>query len=241
MRYAIIIENVSYSIDGKYLLKDINEAIPYGISYGFLGAVGSGKSTLLKICVGLLKPDKGRVVTLGVDVTSAKKREMIKLYKKIGYVFQQGGLISNISVLENLSMLITYHHGLRTKKAREKALEYLRNYGVVHLADLRPPQLSMGQKKIIAFIKATIFDPELIILDEPLSGLDPLYASKLEDRIKMLKNAGKTIVMVSHRMEFLKGFVDQISVLWEGKIIGRGSYKELIESKDPQIREFLGG
>ena len=208
-----------------------------------VGGSGSGKSTLMREMVMLMPPTSGYVEVLGRDVGGLSEIKILPLRRRIGVMFQHGALFGGQTVLENIGVPLREHTDLSRHIIDEIAQVKLALSGLEQrVGGLSPDQLSGGMRKRAALARALALDPELLFLDEPSSGLDPISADALDDLILKLKELlGLTLVMITHDMDSLWRVADRVVLLGEGRILGIGTMSSLSQSEDPQIRSFFSG
>jgi phospholipid/cholesterol/gamma-HCH transport system ATP-binding protein len=207
-----------------------------------LGGSGSGKSTLLKQIVGLDRPDSGRIVFDGKDVTRLSKKELYELRKKMGMLFQGSALFNSLNIYENIAFPLREHTNLAEgviKTIIKIKLEMVGLRGVEHML---PSQLSGGMTKRVGLARAIVLDPKVVFYDEPTSGLDPISAGVIDKLILDLnRKLGVTSIVVSHDIESAFRIADKIIILFYGNIIAEGSPEEIKGSDDPKVRQFISG
>lgn len=229
---------------GSKLVHDgISVDVYRGEVLAIVGGSGSGKSTLMREMVMLLQPTRGTVSVLGRDVTRASEVSVLPLRRRLGVMFQHGALFGGLDVLANVGVPLREHTALRDEIIDEIAQLKLALAGLEpQVGTLSPSQLSGGMRKRAALARALALDPELLFLDEPSSGLDPISADALDDLILKLKQLlGLTIVMVTHDMDSLWRVADRVVLLGQGNILGSGSMQELARSTDPRISAYFDG
>ncbi len=230
------------SFGQKEVLKGVNLFIEKGESMVIIGGSGSGKSVLLKHIIGLLRPDKGSVFIEGLDITKLNEKNLYKVRKKFGMLFQGAALFDSLKVWENVSFFLMRHRGIREKKAKEIATEKLRLVGLVGVEDLMPSELSGGMRKRVGLARAIAHDPEILLYDEPTTGLDPIMADAINDLIIDLKTKlHVTSVAITHDMHSAYKIGDRIAMLYDGKIIEVGTPEEIKNSSNPIVRQFITG
>ncbi|MDH3589600.1 MAG: ATP-binding cassette domain-containing protein, partial [Gammaproteobacteria bacterium] len=208
-----------------------------------VGGSGSGKSTLMREMVMLMRPTAGTVSVLGREVTEASEIALLPLRRRLGVMFQHGALFGGQTVLENIGVPLREHTRLSSTLIDEIAQVKLTMTGLEPgVATMAPSQLSGGMRKRAALARALALDPELLFLDEPSSGLDPISADGLDSLIVQLKELlGLTIVMVTHDMDSLWRVADRVLLLGDKRILGSGTMSELSQSSKPEIQEFFSG
>jgi phospholipid/cholesterol/gamma-HCH transport system ATP-binding protein len=230
------------SFGQKEVLRGVNLFIEKGQSMVIIGGSGSGKSVLLKHIIGLLRPDKGSVFIEGLDITKLNEKNLYKVRKKFGMLFQGAALFDSLKVWENVSFFLMRHRGISEKKAKEIAIEKLRLVGLVGVEDLMPSELSGGMRKRVGLARAIAHDPEILLYDEPTTGLDPIMADAINDLIiDLKKKLNVTSVAITHDMHSAYKIGDRIAMLYEGKIIEVGTPEEIKNSSNPIVRQFITG
>ena len=241
--FAVEVEGVVTHLGGARIHDGIEFAVRPGEVFAIAGPSGCGKSTLLKEMVMLLRPDAGRIRVLGQDLARLTEAEAQLLRRRLGVMFQGGALFSGLTVLENVELPLRERTTLSAAEIRELARIK------IALADLPadsahkyPRELSGGLRKRAALARAIALDPEILFLDEPSAGLDPLAASALDELILGLKESLKlTIIVVTHDLDLLWRVTDRVAILGEGRVVGIGSMAQLSRSGHPQVREYFHG
>jgi len=210
----IKVQNLSKSLDGKQVLNDLCLDVRAGETLVIIGQSGCGKSVLLKHIIGLMKPDKGRVIIDDNDVSNMSARALNKLRLRIGVLFQGAALFDSISVAENVGFSLLEHKGLKLKDIEPIVQEKLKLVGLSHAGDRMPADLSGGMKKRVGLARAIATDPDIILYDEPTTGLDPIMADIINDLIIDLKGKLKvTSIAVTHDMTSAYKIADRIAML----------------------------
>jgi len=208
-----------------------------------VGGSGSGKSTLLREVILLQRPVSGSIRVFGREVVGLSDEEVLPLRRRWGVMFERGALFSSLTVTENVGMVLQEHTDLSERLINEIAAVKIALTGLPADAGPKyPSELSGGMRKRAALARALALDPELLFLDEPTAGLDPLSASGIDELIRELRNAlGLTVMMVTHDLDLLWRAADRVAVLGRGHIVGMGTMTELSQSDDPLIREYFYG
>lgn len=240
---VVAVRDLSMRFGRKVVLRDLDLDVERGETLAIVGASGSGKSTLLRQMVMLQRPTAGTVKLLGEDVTSIRRSIRMRLRRRIGVLFQNGALFSDMTVLENVGLPLREHTRLSTELIDEISCVKLSLAGLVaEDVLLYPSQLSGGMRKRAALARAIALDPEVLFLDEPTSGLDPLSADAFDELIIELKSAlGPTIVIVTHDMDSLWRVADRVVLLGQARILATGTMTELARSKDKEVMRFFQG
>lgn len=232
------VKNLKKSFGKNTVLKDISFDVNTGDITAIVGPSGSGKSTLLR-CLNMIEtPSSGKIVFEGTNLVD-KKTNLSLVRKKIGMVFQQFNLFNHLSVLDNLMLAPVKLKVMGEGSAKRKAIMLLEKIGLKDKALSYPSSLSGGQKQRVAIIRTLMMDPDIILFDEPTSALDPEMVGEVLDLIKDVAASGKTMIIVSHEMNFVKNVSTRVLFLDEGKLEFNGSTKEFFKSKNDRINSFL--
>ena len=231
------------SFGPKQVLRGVHLEIDRGETMVVIGQSGSGKSVLLKHIIGMLKPDSGRVFVDGVDITALRLRELQPILRKFGMLFQGAALFDSLTVAENVGVPLREHTRLGPRLVAEIAALKIALAGLPADAGAkRPAELSGGMRKRAALARALALDPELVFLDEPTAGLDPLSASGFDELVRHLRELlGLTVVVVSHDLDLLWRVADRVAFMVEGRVAGVGTMAELSHSAHPLVREYFYG
>ncbi|HEX3355579.1 MAG TPA: ABC transporter ATP-binding protein [Tepidisphaeraceae bacterium] len=224
------------------VLNDISLSIEPGKCIVIIGASGTGKSVLLKHIVGLLKPDAGEVWFKGQRIDTLPERKLMEVRQHFGFLFQMGALFDSLNVIDNVSFPLTEH----TKKSKEEILQIAQQklalVGLPDVSKKMPAELSGGQKKRVALARAIALDPEVILYDEPTTGLDPIRADVINELIlKLQKELKVTSIVVTHDMQSAFKVADRIVMLHEGRIVFDGTAAEVQATQDPIVKRFVLG
>ena len=220
------------------VLNDISFNVSKGDIISIVGPSGSGKSTLLR-CLNLIeKPSSGDIIFEGTSLVG-KKADLSLLRQKMGMVFQQFNLFPHLTVIDNITLAPVKLKLMNEVTARKKALELLNTINLKDKAEHYPNELSGGQKQRVAIIRTLIMEPDIILFDEPTSALDPEMIGEVLDLIKKVADTGKTMVIVSHEMNFVKKVSNRVLFIDCGKVIFDGKTKDFFSSENIRIKEFL--
>lgn len=237
---VIDIWHLKKSFKGNDVLRDINLQVRKGETVITLGKSGSGKSVLLKCIVRLLFPDAGKVSVLSEDVLQLNNKELQRLRSRIGFIFQSGALYDSMTVRENLEFPLVRHFKLSKAEIGKKIHEALENVGLVEAIDKMPSELSGGMRKRIGLARTLILNPEIMLWDEPTTGLDPETSKEISELIlKMKEKFGVTSIVVTHDIPCAKMVADRMVVLKDGVYIEEGSYEQLERSGDKFVKGFF--
>ena len=236
----ISIRDLVVEYDGRRVLDGLNLDIEPGETMVLLGGSGSGKSTLLRQIIGLEQPKSGSVIVKGVDITRCSPAELKKVRHFIGLAFHSAALFNSLSVKDNVALPLREHTRLAPSIIDLMVWMKLAVVGLADFGKLLPQELSGGMKKRGAVARALALDPEVLVLDEPSAGLDPIVAAELDELILLLKEAFQmTVIVVTHELPSAFRIADRIAMLHQGKFVSVGTKDEIRASQDPHIRHFL--
>ena len=228
------------SFNGQQVLRGVNLRITEGEMLALIGKSGGGKSVLLKNMMGLMRPDKGRVLIDGVDVHNSSSSQRKSLKEKFGVLFQGGALFDSMTVFDNVAFPLREKWKLPEEEIRERVMRELSMVGLEGSENKYPAEISGGMRKRVALARAIIHNPEIVFFDEPTTGLDPLTAKSIHQLIHSThERLNFTGVIVTHETWGLFSIVDRVALLHDGRIAAIGPPRELLESRDPVVREFL--
>ena len=236
----IAFDRVSIAFDDLVVLEDVSFSILPGETLCILGRSGVGKSVALKIVMGFLKPDSGRVLVAGEDISRFSERELQAVRRKVTMVFQNGALFDSLSVGENVAFPLRERGDLAEDQIQQIVRGMLEMVGVAGMEELLPSDLSTGMKRSVAIARALASQPEAILYDEPTTMVDPLMGHLLGELIERLKTQlHLTSIVVTHDMRFARKLADRIVFLHQGKARFFGTVEEMDRSDDPVLKEFL--
>lgn len=223
----------------RAVLRGVSCAFPPGTISVVLGGSGSGKSTILKLVGGLLRAQAGQVVVGGRDITSLSESQLYGVRRRLGMMFQNGALLDSLSVLENLSFPLREHSRLTRDQIKTRVHERLAAVGLEDVDDLMPRELSGGMVKRVALARALMQDPEILLVDEPFSGLDPLSTKLIEALlVRINRTRGMTMIVVSHHIPSTMRMAGHVVLLLPGSVV-QGDPAALRSSEDARVRRFL--
>lgn len=226
----------------KKVLQGLELQVDRGESRVIIGGSGSGKSVILKHIIGILKPDKGDVFIEGVNISILEDNELYEIRKKFGMLFQMAALFDSMNVWENVGFGLTRQKNKKPKDVKEIAIEKLKMVGLVGVENLSPAELSGGMKKRVGLARAIAHEPEILLYDEPTTGLDPITADAINNLIvEMRERLSVTSIAITHDMNSAYKIADRISMLYEGKIIQTGSSDEIKKTENPVVKQFITG
>ena len=224
------------------VLDGVNLKIEKGQTLVLIGGSGKGKSVLLKHIIGLLKPDQGKILIENKDISSLHGKKLKELKERFGVVFQSGALFDSLTVFENVAFPLQEKTKLKHSQIRDKVLQALASVGLENDADKYPAQISGGMRKRTALARCLITDPEILLMDEPTTGLDPMTAKNIHRLTRKLqKSRNLTALIISHEIPEIFEIVDKVAMLYNGKIIAVGTVQEIEASENPFLRQFLSG
>jgi phospholipid/cholesterol/gamma-HCH transport system ATP-binding protein len=233
-------QNVWKSFDENVVLKDVSFFIDQGETAVIMGRSGVGKSVSLKLLLGFLKPDEGRIIVAGRDVTEWTEAQFSEIRQRVTMVFQSGALFDSLSVAENVAFPLIGRGHEDWKAIDRRIEELLAMLEVSEFRDRLPADLSTGTKRAVAIARALALNPEAILYDEPTTMVDPLMAAHISDLILKLKETlHKTSIVVTHDTHLAKKLADRIIFLQDGRVTFFGTWPELERSTDPFLRNFL--
>lgn len=206
-----------------------------------LGKSGCGKSVLIKCIIGLLDPEAGRIEVFGTNIPDLNHQELDRIRARVGFLFQSNALYDSMTVRENLEFPLRRHWiSVSQEEVNAMVLEALGNVGLAHTVDMMPSELSGGMRKRIALARTLILKPEIILYDEPTTGLDPITSNEISELMVQIQEKYKTSsLVISHDMKCVHKTADRIIVLMEGRAYATGTYEELEHSADPLIQQFF--
>lgn len=230
------------SFEGKQVLKGVNLEIGAGETMVVIGQSGSGKSVLLKHIIGIMKPDRGQVFIDGQEITTLPDEEKMKLSRKFGMLFQGAALFDSMTVAENVAFGLRRHTCLSEDEIQQVVRTSLEQVGLRGVEHLLPYELSGGMKKRVGLARAIAYSPEIILYDEPTTGLDPIRADAINCLILELKEKLKaTSVIITHDMNTTYKVADRVAMLYEGQIIETGTPEEIRHSANDVVQQFING
>ena len=236
----ISIRNVTKNFGGKNVLNGLSLEIPRGETLVIMGQSGCGKSVLLKIITGLMAADSGEIWFDGTEISSLNGKKINNLRRKIGMLFQSAALFDSMTVAENVAFMLDQHTTLDKREMRKVVDEKLSLVDLAGVQDLRPAELSGGMRKRVGLARALAFDPEVILYDEPTTGLDPVTCTEINQLIKDLhERLQVTSVVVTHDMHSAFSVATRMAMIHEGKQVAYGRPDEIINIDDPILQQFI--
>jgi phospholipid/cholesterol/gamma-HCH transport system ATP-binding protein len=224
------------------VLRGVDLAIEKGETLVVIGQSGSGKSVLIKHLIGLIKPDRGEIYVDGVETTCLKEADLVRIRRKFAILFQGAALFDSLSVMQNVKFGLEKYTDFSQEKIEEMARESLHRVGLRGIENLMPYELSGGMKKRVGLARAIAYRPEIILYDEPSTGIDPIRADAINDLIiQMKKELQVTSVVITHDMVSTYKVADRVAMLYLGKIIETGTPEDIKNSENPVVQQFITG
>lgn len=238
----IQINHLVYQRGTKMILNDVSMNIRRGSIVAIMGPSGVGKTTILRLISGQLQPNSGSISVNGQNISDLSHRELYKSRENIGVLLQNGALFTDLTVFENIAAPLREHTRLSEKEISERVIAKLKSVGLGDTGDLMPQSLSGGMARRVALARAVIMNPKVVLFDEPMTGLDPIAMSTVNQLIRTTNDAlGLTSVIVTHNVEQMRKLVDHCFILADAKLIAEGSPEELLNSDDPAVNQFMNG
>ena len=237
----IKVEELRKSFDGHVVLDGISFEIAKGEVVALIGGSGGGKSVLLKHLAGLMHPDSGKVTIDGIEISRVRGADLRKLRDRLGFLFQGGALFDSMTVYENVAFPLREKTRMKEKEIRTKVMRELELVGLKGAEDKYPSQISGGMVKRAALARSLVLDPEIMLFDEPTTGLDPVIGQSILELIDSChKRISFTGIIVTHEIPRIFPFVDRVLMIYEGKLRVNSAPDEMMRSEDPVVKAFLG-
>jgi len=238
----IRVVNLHKSFGENQVLRGVDLEVQQGESMVVIGGSGSGKTVLIKCIIGLTQPDEGEIYVDGLEITSLKEKRMNEVRKKFGMLFQWGALFDSMTVWENVGFGLRHQRHLKEEEIRKIASEKLALVGLKNVEDLMPSELSGGMKKRVSLARAIAIEPEILLYDEPTTGIDPIMADAINNlMIEMKQKLNVTSIAITHDMKSAYKIADRIAMLFNGKIVEVGSPEEIKNSSSLIVQQFIQG
>jgi phospholipid/cholesterol/gamma-HCH transport system ATP-binding protein len=239
---VISIQGVSKQFGSHQVLEDITFDVPRGETSAILGPSGTGKSVLLKVIIGLLRPETGQVYIDGEPIVGVREKEVLRIRRKIGVLFQDGALFGSMNLFDNIAFPLIEHTSKTDKEVRDIVLHKSELVGLVNHLHKLPGEVSGGMRKRAGLARALVLEPKILFFDEPDSGLDPVRVAYLDGLINSVHDeTGATFFIISHNIESVKRTAHHLGLLFRTKLVGFGSKEEMMTSRVPVIEQFLAG
>jgi phospholipid/cholesterol/gamma-HCH transport system ATP-binding protein len=237
---VIEVKDIWKSFGDNQVLKGVDLAVQNGETMVVLGPSGCGKSVLLKHIIGLLRPDRGSIIVEGRDITKMTHHELNRMRMSFGMVFQGAALFDSMTIGENVGLPLKEHRGITGDRLKDIVEAKLRMVGLAGISHMRPSEVSGGMKKRVALARAVALDPDIILYDEPTTGLDPIMAEQINELIRALqKKVNATSIVVTHDLHSASFTGDKVALMHEGRIEFTGTIDELRRSDNEAVRNFI--
>jgi phospholipid/cholesterol/gamma-HCH transport system ATP-binding protein len=236
------IRKLGYAVGGRPIFEGLDMQVPRGRVTAVMGPSGTGKTTLLRLITGQVFADSGAISVAGEDMRTIKRTGLYVLRRRMGMLFQNGALLTDLSVFENVAFPLREHTDLPERLIRQLVLIKLQAVGLRGAAEMMPSELSGGMSRRVALARAIVMDPEILIYDEPFVGLDPISMGVILRLIRRLNDTlGLTSIVVSHDVREISTVADNVYLLSGGKVVARGTPQELKSNPSEVVRQFVGG
>jgi phospholipid/cholesterol/gamma-HCH transport system ATP-binding protein len=239
---VVEVKNLIRKFGERSVIDDLNFQIDRGETLVIMGGSGCGKSTLLRHIVGVMKPNSGSVQIFGEEITTMNDREIAKVRRRFGMLFQSGALLASLTVGENVALPLLQHTDLTPAEIDEVVTRKLQMVGLTGFENLKPAEISGGMKKRVGLARALALEPELLFSDEPTSGLDPIMTAVVDRlTLELTRGSGMTAVVVTHDMTSAFRIATRMIMLNHGKIIAQGTPNEIRANPNPDVQQFING
>jgi phospholipid/cholesterol/gamma-HCH transport system ATP-binding protein len=241
-RPMIVLEGLHKSFGGKVVLSGLSLEVEKGESLVIVGGSGTGKSVTLKHIIGLIKPDEGKVLIDGTDICCLSPVELNQIRRRFGMSFQEGALFDSMSVFENIAFPLRRHTRMTEREIRERVGQCLEQVHLYGADDKRPSELSGGMRRRVGFARAISLSPEILLFDEPTTGLDPVISAVVAELIvEMDQTLNTTTVTITHDMKVALKIADRVAMLHRGRLVEVAPPEEFRDSTNPIVRQFIEG
>ncbi|OJG06092.1 putative ABC transporter ATP-binding protein [Pseudonocardia autotrophica] len=242
VEHTMQVRNVHKAFGSAQILNGLNLDFKDNAITTVLGPSGTGKSVLIKHLVGLLEPDEGEVLVFGKDIWKVSEHEQYELRKRFGVLFQDGALFGSMNIFDNVAFPLRKHTSMSEPDIADLVMRRLQEVGLERATEKHPSEVSGGMRKRAGFARALVLDPDIVLFDEPDSGLDPVRTSLLCDLIlQMHAEHGGTYLIVTHDIRSARKVSDYVGLIWKGKTVHYGEAAAAFGSDDPFVRQFLAG
>jgi len=238
----IELKGIHKSFGAHHVLRGLDLKIPRGRTTVVIGRSGTGKSVLLKHIIGLLEPDQGQVLVDGVDLRTLDGSQLLSLRKRFGMCFQNAALFDSMTVAQNVAFPLEEHTPMTRTEIADRVDAKLKLVGLEGMNAKMPSELSGGMRKRVGLARAIALEPEIVLYDEPTTGLDPIMSGAIDDLITMTQEElNLTCVVISHDVKATFAIAHKVAMMYEGKLLVEGTVEELADHPDPHLRQFLAG
>ena len=235
-------KGIEKSFDENTIYRGLSLDIKQGETITIIGGSGTGKSVMLKMLLGLIKPDTGSIIIDGTDIVPLPEKELVEVRSSVGMLFQGAALFDSITVGENVAYGLHQHTDLDDEEIREKVTRCLEMVGLPDIHEMMPADLSGGMKKRVGLARAIAYDPDIILYDEPTTGLDPTNAKRINNLIiELQKILSVTSIVVTHDMDSAFMVSNRMAMLYRGNIAAAGTIDEMNASDNPLVQDFIQG
>src|SRR5438067_9331099 len=239
---VISVQHVDKTLGGKQVLRDLSIDVERGESLVIVGGSGQGKSVTLKHIIGLMRPDRGSVIIDGQDIATMPEGELNRYRRRFGMAFQEGALFDSMSVFENIAFPLRRHTKMTEAEIRARVEECLEQVHLPNVEGKRPSELSGGMRRRVGFARAISLKPDILLFDEPTTGLDPVISDVIADLIvEMDQTLNTTTVSITHDMKVAFKIADRVAMLHHGQIIEEGTPEQFQRSANPMVQQFIEG
>lgn len=237
---TVLIQDVHKSFGTQLVLDGINLTVVRGETLAVLGRSGTGKSVLLKLIIGLSHLDTGSICIQGQEIAGLGLNDMNRLRIKMGFLFQNAALYDSLTVEQNVAFPLQRHAKMSKSERKDRVKELLSSVGMEHHINKMPGDISGGMQKRVGLARALALQPEILLLDEPTAGLDPITSAEIDDLVlRLQKDHALTSIVVTHDLHSAKTIADRLALLGDGKVVMQGTFEELAESNQDFVREFF--
>lgn len=238
---AVAVENLNKSFGAQKVLNGVSLSVDRGKTLAVLGRSGTGKSVLLRVIIGLAKPDSGSVRIQGEEIASLSLDGLGDVRKKMGFLFQHAALYDSLTVAQNVAFPLEHHRrDMSQSEQHDRVTQLLGEVGMEAARDKMPSDISGGMQKRVALARALALDPQILLLDEPTAGLDPISSGEIDQLVLKLQNEHQMAsIVVTHDMHSARTIADRLAILDQGKVVIEGTFEELQQSEIEFVKEFL--